>query len=192
MDTQLKQKIKLEVQNIVDEIEYEEYQFNKIFHSNIEFQKSYYKFQKIYDKYGKKAYLKYVPYKYKKQELKSLINEKKFIEIYKHYGVTTLKKLEYSANLTNKEFNTQNKFKLFFIKIKKLISCKFISLPAQTMLALPAGISDFNGNLNNDVNINNDNNNNNNNNNNTNNNNSNNLNNSLDNNFNYSNSKIEE
>ncbi len=143
MNKDLRQKIKREIKEIINEIEYEEYKFNKIFHSNVEFQKSYFKFAKIYEKYGKEAYLKYVPYKYKTQELKSLIQEEKFLEIYEHYGVKTLQNLEYSANLTNNELTTQNKFKLFFIKVKKLLSRKFISLPSQTILALPEGILDI-------------------------------------------------
>lgn len=152
MDTKLKQKIKNEVKSIVDDIEYEEYRFNQIFHSNVEFQKSYYKFADIYKNYGKEAYLKYVPHKYKKLEIKDLINEEKFLEIYEHYGVTTLHKLEYSAHLTNEEIHTQNKFKLLFIKLKKLLSGKFISLPMQTMLALPEGISNITENTNNNNN----------------------------------------
>ena len=143
MNTELKKQIKTEIKNIIDEIEYEEYSFNKLFHSNIEFQKSYFKFAKIYEKYGKEAYLKYVPFKYKKQELKSLIKEEKFLDIYEHYGSKTLKKLEYTANIVNDELSTTNSFKLFFIKIKKLISSKFISLPTQTVLALPKGISNI-------------------------------------------------
>lgn len=143
MNKELKQKIKNEIKDIIEEIEYEEYRFNQIFHSNVEFEKSYFKFDKIFEKYGKEAYLKYVPRKYKKQELKDLINEEKFLDIYKHYGVTTLQKLEYSANLANQEIHTQNRFKLLFIKIKKLLSSKFISLPAQTILALPEGISNI-------------------------------------------------
>lgn len=143
MNKELKQKIKNEVREIIDEIEYEEYKFNQIFHSNVEFQKSYFKFTKIYEKYGKEAYLKYVPYKYKKQELKSLIQEEKFLEIYEHYGSKTIQKLEYTAHLTNAEINTQSRFKLLFIKIKKLLSGRFISLPTQTILALPAGFSEI-------------------------------------------------
>ncbi len=143
MDKKLKQNIKLEIKQITNEIEYEEYKFNQIFHSNVEFQKSYFKFAKIYEKYGKEAYLKYVPHKYKTQELKNLIKEEKFLEIYEHYGAKTLRNLEYSANLTTKEINTQNRFKLFFIKIRKLLSGKFISLPTQTILALPEGISNI-------------------------------------------------
>ena len=143
MDTELKQKIKNEVKEIIEEIEYEEYRFNQIFHSNVEFQKSYYKFDKIFEKYGKEAYLKYVPRKYKKQEIKDLISEEKFLQIYEHYGVTTLQKLEYSANLTNQEIHTRSRFKLLFLKIKKLLSGKFISLPVQTILALPEGISNI-------------------------------------------------
>ena len=141
MNIDLKQKIKNDIKEIIEEIEYEEYKFNQVFHSNVEFQKSYYKFDKIFEKYGKEAYLKYVPRKYKKLELKDLISEEKFLQIYEHYGATTLQKLEYSANITNQEVCTQNKFKLLFIKIKKILSRKFISLPVQTILALPEGFS---------------------------------------------------
>ena len=143
MNIDLKQKIKNDIKEIIEEIEYEEYKFNQVFHSNVEFQKSYYKFDKIFEKYGKEAYLKYVPRKYKKQELKDLISEEKFLQIYEHYGATTLQKLEYSANITNQEVHTQNRFKLLFIKIKKILSGKFISLPVQTILALPEGISEI-------------------------------------------------
>ena len=143
MNIDLKQKIKNDIKEIIEEIEYEEYKFNQVFHSNVEFQKSYYKFDKIFEKYGKEAYLKYVPRKYKKQELKDLISEEKFLQIYEHYGATTLQKLEYSANITNQEVLTQNRFKLLFIKIKKILSGKFISLPVQTILALPEGISEI-------------------------------------------------
>lgn len=141
MDKQLKQKIKNEIKQIIDEIEYEEYMFNKVFHSNVQFEKSYFKFNTIFEKYGKEAYLKYVPWKYKKQELKSLIFEKKFLEIYEHYGATTLQNLEYTADITKKEFSTTSKFKLFFINIRKFLSGKFISLPKNTILLLPEGIS---------------------------------------------------
>ena len=140
MNKELKQKIKNEVKEIIDEINYEEYLFNRVFHSNVEF-----------EKYGKEAYLKYVPYKYKTQELKNLIKEKNFVEIYEHYGVTTLQKLEYTSKLANREIHTKNKFKLFFIKLKKILSGKFIFLPTQTILALPEGISNISNEQNNVV-----------------------------------------
>ena len=143
MNKELKQKIKNEIKEIIEEIEYEEYKFNQIFHSNVEFQKSYYKFAEIYEKYGKEAYLKYVPRKYKKQELKNLINEERFLEIYDHYGVTTLQHLEYSKKLTSEEGYTRNIFKILFIKLKKVFSGKFISLPNQTILALPEGVAEM-------------------------------------------------
>lgn len=141
MNKELKQKIKNDIKEIIEEIEYEEYRFNQVFHSNVEFQKSYYKFNIIFEKYGKEPYLKYVPRKYKKQELKDLISEEKFLQIYEHYGVTTLQKLEYSANLTHQEVSTQSRFKLLLIKIRKILSGNFISLPVQTILALPEGVS---------------------------------------------------
>lgn len=143
MDKELKLKIKSEIKQIVEEIEYEENQFNRLFHSNIEFQKSYYKFIDIYVKYGKEAYLKYVPLKYKKQEIRSLIKNGEYLQIYEHYGLNTIKKLQYTYNLTSSEFNTTSRFKLFIIKIKKLLSSNFISLPNQTILALPPAFEDI-------------------------------------------------
>lgn len=141
MDKDLKINIKNEINRIINEIEYEEYCFNKIFRNNLSFQKSYYKFNIIYEKYGKEAYLKYVPFKYKKQELKDLILQRNFLCIYEHYGLSTLQKLEYSANLTTTELQTKSTFKLLLIRLKKLFSSKFISLPSHTILALPEKIS---------------------------------------------------
>ncbi len=144
MDKKLKLQIKSEVKQIVDEIEYEENQFNRMFHSNVEFQKSYYKFLKIYEKYGKEAYLRYVPFKFKKQEIRNLIKSGEYLQIFEHYGLHTIQKLQYTYNLTSSEFNTTNKFKLLIIKLKKLFSSNFISLPNQTILALPPAIGEFN------------------------------------------------
>ena len=143
MNSELKQTIKNEIAHIIEDIKYEEFMFNKIFKTNVEFQKSYLKFDVIFDKYGKEAYLKYVPYKYKKQELKDLISEKRFLEICERYGFSTLKKIDYTTNLTHKELNTTNVIKLFFIRLKKIISSNFIQLPQKTILSLPEGISNI-------------------------------------------------
>ena len=140
MNKELKQEIKLEVKKIVDEIEYEENQFNKYFHSNVEFQKAYCRFLTIYEKYGKDAYLKFVPLKYKKQEIKNLIYSQNYVGIYEHYGMNTLKKLQFTQNLYKDEFNVTNKFKLLIIKLKKLFSTNFISLPSNAVLALPENV----------------------------------------------------
>ena len=152
MDKNLKQKIKNEIKEIIDEIEYEEYKFNQVFHSNVEFQKSYFKFAKIYEKYGKEAYLKYVPNKFKTQELKDLINEEKFLEIYEHYGVKTIQNLNYSSNIAKMELNSKSRLKLLFIKLRKFLSGKFVSLPTQTILALPESLPDI-INSKNDINV---------------------------------------
>ena len=151
MNKELKQKIKNDVKEIIKETEYEEYRFNQVFHTNVEFQKSYFKFDKIFEKYGKEAYLRYVPRKYKKQELKDLISEEKFLNIYEHYGVATLQKLEYSSKLTNQEMRTRNIFTILFIKLKKILSGKFIFLPAQTILALPEGVAEIANSIDSDI-----------------------------------------
>ena len=152
MDKNLKQKIKNEIKEIIDEIEYEEYKFNQVFHSNVEFQKSYFKFAKIYEKYGKEAYLKYVPNKFKTQELKDLINEEKFLEIYEHYGVKTIQNLNYSSNIAKMELNSKSRLKLLFIKLRKFLSGKFVPLPTPTILALPESLTDI-INSKNDINV---------------------------------------
>ena len=143
MNSELKQTIKNEIAHIIEDIKYEELMFNKVFKSNVEFQRAYEKFDIIFDKYGKEAYLKYVPYKYKKQELKCLITEKRFLEICERYGFSTLQKIDYTTKITNMELHTTNRFKLFFIKLKKILSTKFISLPQKTVLSLPEGISNI-------------------------------------------------
>lgn len=143
MNKELKQKIKNEIKEIIEDINYEEYRFNQVFHSDVIFHKSFYKFAKIYKEYGKEAYLKYVPHKYQKQELNSLILDENFLDIYEHYGLKTLKNLEYTANLANKEMNSNGIFAKFFIKLKKLLSKKFINLPTKTILALPEGVSNI-------------------------------------------------
>ncbi len=152
MDKNLKQKIKNEIKEIIDEIEYEEYKFNQVFHSNVEFQKSYFKFAKIYEKYGKEAYLKYVPNKFKTQELKDLIKEEKFLEIYEHYGVKTIQNLNYSSNIAKMELNSKSRLKLLFIKLRKFLSGKFVPLPTPTILALPESLTDI-INSKNDINV---------------------------------------
>lgn len=141
MNKELKIAIKTEIKKIIDEIEIEENEFNRMFHSNIEFQKSYYKFLKIYEKYGKEAYLKYVPLKYKKQEIKSLIYEQNYLQMYEHYGIETINKLMYSQNICKKELQINSKFKILFLKLKKIFSRNFISLPSKAILMLPENIS---------------------------------------------------
>ena len=142
MNKELKLTIKSEVKKIIEEIEYEEYQFNRIFHSDISFQKSYWKFQTIYDKYGKEAYLKYVPLKYKRLEIKGLILDKNYVGIYDHYGMKVIRKLLYTRNLYRDELKVTNKFKILAIKLKKLFSRNYVPLSAGTILLLPESIEE--------------------------------------------------
>lgn len=142
MNKELKAIIKAEVKSIVNEIELEETEFNRMFHSNVQFQRSYYKFKTIFDKYGKEAYLKYVPLKYKKLELKGLLFDNNYVEIYEHYGMKTINKLLYTKNLYSDEMNVTSKFKILVIKLKKLFSRNFIPITSQAVLLLPEGIAD--------------------------------------------------
>lgn len=140
MNKELKSTIKAEVKAIIAEIELEEAEFNRMFHSDVQFQKSYYKFKTIFDKYGKEAYLKYVPYKYKKLELKGLIFDEDFVGIYERYGMKVIKKLLYTKNLYSDELKVTNKFKILVIKLKKMFSRNFIPITSQAVLMLPEGV----------------------------------------------------
>ena len=142
MNKELKSIIKAEVKSIIEEIELEEAEFNRMFHSDVQFQKSYYKFKTIFDKYGKEAYLKYVPFKYKKLELKGMIFDKDFVGIYERYGMNTIKKLLYTKNLYSDEMKVTNKFKILAIKLKKLFSRNFIPISSQAILLLPESVAD--------------------------------------------------
>lgn len=143
MDKELKNKIKLEVKQIAEEVEFEEDEFNRMFRSNIEFQKSYIRFLTIYEKYGKEAYLKYVPSKFRNQELRQYIKDEDFVNIYERFGLSTIKNLQYTYNLTSSEYKTTSTFKLLLIKIKKIFSKRFISLSQQTILLLPENINNI-------------------------------------------------
>ena len=142
MNKELKSIIKAEVKSIIEEIELEEAEFNRVFHSDVQFQKSYYKFKTIFDKYGKEAYLKYVPFKYKKLELKGLIFDNNYVGIYERYGMNTIKKLLYTKNLYSNEMKVTNKFKILAIKLKKLFSRNFIPISSQAILLLPESVAD--------------------------------------------------
>ena len=64
MNSILKYEIKSDIRDIIAEIDYEEYMFNKIFKTHVTFKNSYKKFNLIYDIYGPQAYRKFVPSSY--------------------------------------------------------------------------------------------------------------------------------
>lgn len=138
MKSILKYEIKSDVRDIVAEIDYEEYMFNKIFKTHVQFKNSYKKFNLIYDIYGPQAYRKFVPTIYQKQDLLNLINTQNYLILYDKHGKKIFNNLIYTIKILNlskyygklKTFN----YKLFHIFRKKL------KLTNETILMLPESI----------------------------------------------------
>ena len=101
MNSILKYEIKSDIRDIIAEIDYEEYMFNKIFKTHVTFKNSYKKFNLIYDIYGPQAYRKFVPSSYQKQDLVNLINTQNYLILYDRHGKKIFKNLAYTVNLYN-------------------------------------------------------------------------------------------
>ena len=128
MNSILKYEIKSDIRDIIAEIDYEEYMFNKIFKTHVTFKNSYKKFNLIYDIYGPQAYRKFVPSSYQKQDLINLINTQNYF-----------KNLAYTVNIYN--FNKYySKFRAFFYKLSHLFTRKKLKLKSEIPLMLPESI----------------------------------------------------
>lgn len=136
MNSILKYEIKSDVRDIIAEIDYEEYMFNKIFKSNVVFKNSYKKFNLIYNVYGPQAYRKYVPVNYQKQDLVHLINTEEYKLLYDRHGKKVFKNLAYTVNLQNfKKY--YGKMRTFFYKLSHLFSRHKLRIAGDTPLMLP-------------------------------------------------------
>ena len=143
MNSILKYEIKSDVRDIIAEIEYEEYMFNKVFKTHVTFKNSYKKFNLIYDIYGPQAYRKFVPNSYQKQDLLNLINSQNYIILYDKHGKKVFNNLVYTVTLSN--FNKySSKFRAFFYKLAHLFTRKKLKLNTQTPLLLPETIPTIN------------------------------------------------
>ena len=60
---------------------------------------SYKEFERIYIKYGSKLYSKYVPRKYRNKDIKNLIKDGRFLELYNEYQKNDKKVKVLSKNL---------------------------------------------------------------------------------------------
>lgn len=127
MNSLLKYEIKSDVRDIIAEIEYEEYMFNKIFKTHITFKNSYQKFNLIYDVYGPQAYRKFVPNSYQKQDLVNLINSENYLILYDRHGEKTFKNLVYTVKLSNFSKYYSN-FRVFFYRLFHLFTRKKLKL----------------------------------------------------------------
>jgi hypothetical protein len=143
MNSILKYEIKSDVRDIIAEIEYEEYMFNKIFKTNVKFKNSYQKFNLIYDIYGPQAYRKFVPATYQKQDLVSLINSQNYLIICDRHGKKVFKNLVFTIKLSNFS-NYYSNFRAFMYRICHLFTRKKLKLKSDIPLMLPETIPNIN------------------------------------------------
>lgn len=142
MNKILKYEIKSDIRNIIAEIDYEEYMFNKIFKTNVTFKNSYQKFNLIYNIYGPQAYRQFVPSIYKKQDLVNLINTQDYLILYDRHGKKVYKDLEYTITLDNYK-KYYSKTRAFLYKLCHLFTRRKLKIKTEIPLMLPETIPDI-------------------------------------------------
>lgn len=143
MNQVLKYEIKSDVRDIIAEIEYEEYMFNKIFKTNVTFKKSYEKFNLIYNIYGPQAYRKFVPLSYQKQDLVHLINTQNYLMLYDRHGKKVYNNLVFTVKLINLK-KYYSKLRAFLYRFTHIFSRKKIKINSEVPLLLPESIPSMN------------------------------------------------
>lgn len=143
MNQILKYEIKSDVRDIIAEIEYEEYMFNKVFKTHVTFKNSYQKFNLIYNVYGPQAYRKFVPSTYQKQDLLNLINNQDYLILYDRHGKKVFNNLVYTVTLANFS-NYYSKFRAFIYKLCHLFTRKKLKIKGNVPLLLPETIPNIN------------------------------------------------
>lgn len=136
MNKILKYEIKSDIRNIIAEIDYEEYMFNKIFKTHVTFRNSYEKFNLIYNIYGPQAYRKFVPSMYKKQDLVNLINTQNYLILCDRHGKKTFKNLAYTITLDNYS-KYYSKTRAFLYKLCHLFTRHRLKIKTEIPLMLP-------------------------------------------------------
>ncbi|MBP3503134.1 MAG: hypothetical protein J6K42_06660 [Clostridia bacterium] len=139
MNSILKYEIKSDVRDIIAEIEYEEYMFNKVFKTHVTFKNSYKKFNLIYNVYGPQAYRKFVPNSYQKQDLLNLINSQDYLILYDRHGKKVFNNLVYTVTLSNFS-KYYSKFRAFLYRLSHLFTRKKLKLKTDVPLLLPETI----------------------------------------------------
>lgn len=139
----LKYEIQSDVRDIIAEIEYEEYMFNKIFKSNVTFRNSYEKFNLIYNIYGPQAYRKFVPAVYQKLDMINLINTQNYLILYDRHGKKAYNNLIYTINLAN--FSAYySKFRAFLYRAFHIFSRRKLKPLSDGILLLPESVPEIN------------------------------------------------
>lgn len=134
--------IKSEVKQIKNQIKEEKFKKNsraekRAFEQN----EAYKKFQQIFFKYGKDAYLKFVPDSYKSDALKYLMKEKRFLEIYEQFGEQKINEYMEDIKSTDIEYETGSTLKAILYRVKNTILKRVAPTAVATTLALPTAFA---------------------------------------------------
>ena len=139
MDKILKYEIQSDVRNIIAEIDYEEYMFNKIFKTHVTFKNSYEKFNLIYNIYGPQAYRKFVPAPYQKQDIVHLVNTQNYLMLYDRHGKKTYNNLVYTVKLINLS-NYYSRARALLYRICHIFSRRQLKIKTDEPLLLPESV----------------------------------------------------
>ncbi len=143
MKSLLKYEIKSDIRDILAEIDYEQYMFNKIFKTDVVFKKSYLKFNLIYNVYGPQAYRRFVPHIYQEQDLINLINSKEYATLCDRHGKRVFNNLVYTVTLSNfKKY--YGRVRAFLYGLSHLFSRKKLRIKCDVPLLLPETIPNLN------------------------------------------------
>lgn len=99
------------------------------------------KFQPIYLKYGRAAYLKYVPDDYSMAMLEYLMKNKRFLDVYEQFGEQAIKRAMEEIKSTDIEYETGSTLKAMLYKAKNTILKRVAPVTVATTLALPTAFA---------------------------------------------------
>lgn len=98
---------------------------------------SYKEFEKIYIKYGSKLYSKYVPRKYRNKDIKNLIKNGRFLELYNKHGEKEFEKHQYEIRRLDIQNETGSKAKSYLDSAQKVLKEKAIPAILTVGIATP-------------------------------------------------------
>ena len=137
--------VKREVKNIQRKIQYNK----KILHGSEKKAyklNSYKEFEEIYIKYGSELYSKYVPKKYRNKDIKALLKNGRFIELYNKHGKKEFEKYEYKIRRIDIRNETGSEVKAYLDSVENVLKKKAIPAILTVGIVAPgyiATLSDY-------------------------------------------------
>ena len=137
--------VKREVKNIQRKIQYNK----KILHGSEKKAyklNSYKEFEEIYIKYGSELYSKYVPKRYRNKDIKALLKNGRFIELYNKHGKKEFEKYEYKIRRIDIRNETGSEVKAYLDSVENVLKKKAIPAILTVGIVAPgyiATLSDY-------------------------------------------------